>query len=106
MYSGEYKAFLSAKSVGLLPTVTQPIYRVDVLVANYFAVAPNVILSLMGYMQNAPANGGTFFGFDVKISAIRITAFDVIHNIYGSSMGNLNYMYLAVSKSNTNYFVG
>jgi hypothetical protein len=60
MYSGEYKAFLTTKSTGLLATVTQTMYRTDVTAANYFASAPRVILSLMGFQQSAPANGNTF----------------------------------------------
>jgi hypothetical protein len=106
MYSGEYKAFLTTKSSGALATVTQTIYRTDVPTTSYFTIAPNVILSILGYKQNAPSNGLISVGFDVKISTIRTTAFDVLHNIYGASMAYLNYMYLAVSKSNTNYFLG
>ena len=60
MYSGEYKAFLTTKSTGLLATVTQTMYRTDVTAANYFSAAPRVILSLIGYKQNAPVDGNTF----------------------------------------------
>ena len=60
----------------------------------------------MGYQQNAPANGSVAVGFDAKVSIIRTTDFDVIHTIYGSSMAYLVYMYLTVSKTNTNFFLG
>lgn len=106
MYAGEYKAFLTAKTTGLLATVTQTMYRGEVLAAEYFTTAPRVILSTLGYQQSAPANTETFVGFDVVLSTITTTNFQVIHNIYGSGMSYLNYMYLAVSSANTDFFVG
>ena len=81
-------------------------YRVDVNAANYFTQAPNVILSMMGFKQLAPPNGDTFTGFDVRVSAVRITEFDLVHNIYGASMAYLNYMYLAVAQTNTDFYLG
>ena len=106
MYSGEYKAFLTTKSTGLLATVNQTMYRSDVTAANYFTSAPRVMLSMMGYRQEAPPDSNTFTGFDVKLSTITTTNFLVIHNIYGASMAYLDYMYLAVSQTNTDYFLG
>lgn len=81
MYTGEYKAFLTAKSTGLLATVTQTMYRADVTAGNYFTTAPRIILSLLGYKQNAPPDTNTFTGFDVRLSTITTTNFQVIHNI-------------------------
>ena len=87
-------------------TKDQPIYRSTVPTNQRFTVPPNVILSLMGYQQNAPANGNVAVGFDAKITNIRTAYFDVIHTIYGSPMAYLVYMYLTVSKTNTNFFLG
>ena len=106
MYAGEYKAFLTAKSTGLLATVTQTMYRSDVTAANYFTTAPRIILSLLGFKQSAPVDGNTFAGFDVVLSTITTTNFQVIHNIYGAGMSNLNYMYLAIAQNNTDFFMG
>lgn len=106
MYAGEYKAFLTTKSTGLLATVTQTMYRSNVTAANYFTTAPRIILSLLGFKQSAPVDGNTFTGFDVTLSTITTTNFQVIHNIYGAGMSNLNYMYLAIAQDNTDFFMG
>ena len=106
MYSGEYKPFLTSRNVGALATVTQSMYRAEVPAGSYFTAAPNIILSILGYRQLAPSNGVTSVGFDVKLSTIRTSSFDVLHNIYGASMAYLHYMYLAVSKSFTSYYLG
>jgi len=81
-------------------------YRSDVSITNYFTAIPKVILSLLGYKQNAPPDGITSVGFDAKISAIRIPSFDVDHIIYGAGMGYLSYMYLAIAPTNTDFFLG
>lgn len=73
MYSGEIVAISGVSTIGLQMTRTQPIYRNDVTAAQKYTSAPKVILSLLGYKQNAPSDGITFVGFDVKISAIRAT---------------------------------
>ena len=97
---------MTLKNPGLLPTVTQLIYRLDVPSLMYFTQPPNVILSLLGYKQLAPATVDTFVGFDVRVSATRTTAFDLVHNVYGASMAYLNYMYLAVAQTNTDFILG
>jgi len=81
-------------------------YRAEVTAPNYFTAPPNVILSLLGYKQMAPSTANTFVGFDANISAIRTTAFDIVHNFYGASMIYLNYMYLALAISNTDFVLG
>ncbi len=86
--------------------MTQPIYRSDVAAANYFTIAPNVILSLLGYKQSPPSDGNTFVGFDIKVTTSTTTSFSVIHNVYGASIAYMNYMYLALSKSNTDFYLG
>jgi len=75
MYTGEYQAFLTVKSTGLLATVTQTMYRADVTAGNKFTTAPRIILSLMGYKQSAPPDTNTFTGFDVTLSTITTTNF-------------------------------
>ena len=60
----------------------------------------------MGLKQLPSTNTDTFVGFDVQISTTRTTNFDVVHNVYGSSMAYLVYMYLAVAQTNTDFFLG
>lgn len=87
-------------------TVTQSMYRVQVPNSDYFANPPKVILSLLGYKQLPPANINTYVGFDAAVNNVNTTTFAVIHNIYGATMYYLNYMYLAVSITNSDYYLG
>ncbi len=110
MYSGQYKAFTtvagSPKTPGTFMSISQRIYRVDVVPAGYYTAAPKVVLSLLGYQQSSPSNVNTYVGFDVRITAIRATQFDVQYTVFGASMSYLNYMYLTVSSANTDYIIG
>jgi hypothetical protein len=102
MYSGQYNAINppNTKTAGTTFTfLNQPIFRNDVISADHFTTPPKVVLSLLGFNQNSAANIDTFVGFDVNITAIRSTGFDVNHNIYGGSISYLHYMYLAYIKT-------
>jgi hypothetical protein len=109
MYSGQYNAInpTGVKAPGTFTFTNQPIYRVDVNSTNYFKSPPKVVLSLMGYNQLAPVNSSTFMGFDVNITAIRTTAFDVKHNIFGANLTYLHYMYMAyiTTDYNSEYYM-
>ena len=60
----------------------------------------------MGLMQMPPATADTIVGFDVQLITNSTTNFYAIHNIYGSQMTYLIYMYLALTQSNTDFVIG
>ena len=96
MYSGQYVAFTSNKSIGYVaPTFNQTIYRSSPAPDSYFSTPPKVVLSLLGFKQFAPTNLSRALGWDTRIVTITNTTFTVAHNIYGATMAYLNYMYLA-----------
>lgn len=59
----------------------------------------------MGLKQSAPTNGDTFVGFDVQLITNSTVYFYAIHNIYGTQMTYLIYMYMAISQTNTDFYV-
>ena len=71
-----------------------------------FSSPPKVVLAMIGYTQAAPGSPLTDFGFQPVITAIAQLTFTYNITVYGSTVYDLRYLYLAVLEPTPNYYMG
>jgi len=99
MYSGQHDAANTTQVAGSTFNCSRALYLAGSGVS--YSTPPKLILSIMGFSQNAPANGDVSVGFDSRILSVTLTTFVTSHNVYGASLSYISFMYLGIDQSMT-----
>lgn len=104
MYSGQHDASNTTKLANTTFTDQRQLYLASSGMS--YSTPPRVILSLMGFAQNAPTSGNISMGFDANIISVTTVNFTSQHNIYGADLYYLSYMFLGIDQSMTQFSTG